>query len=287
MGYSHWSDEAFRSVSSGRRSAGAREIFRSGGSIDPLMDPAGLKVREARDSEHHPASVPIIVAFDVTGSMGHIPTQFAQESLGKLMTQLVEHRWVADPQVCFAAVGDAEVDRAPFQVGQFESGLEMDMWLTRIWIESGGGDGPESYLLPHWFAVHHTAVDSWEKREKKGYLFTIGDAENKPLTKAHVKRVFGHGPEGPVSDGDVVAAARERWEVFHVLVKHPSERLVSHWTDLVGDGLLVLENDRAISELIGAVIGVREGTLTRADGEAVLTGAGVAGSAAAKALSRV
>ena len=59
------------------------------------------------------------------------------------------------------AIGDAVSDRAPLQVGQFESGLEMDMWLTRIWLEGRGGDLPESYTLAHWFGAHHTATDAW------------------------------------------------------------------------------------------------------------------------------
>ena len=147
MGYSSWSDSAYRSVSSTRATASSAEIFRGETSIDPLMDPRQMTVREARDSEHHPNSIPILVAFDVTGSMGDIPTRFAKDMLGKLMTRLVEQRWVVDPQLLFAAVGDAVSDRAPLQIGQFESGLEMDMWLTRLWLEGGGGDAPESYLL--------------------------------------------------------------------------------------------------------------------------------------------
>src|SRR5512145_1408591 len=190
MGFSSWSDSAFRSIASRRSMAGAGEIFRKEPAIDPLMNPYRVSIREARDSEHHPRSVPVIVAFDVTASMGHIPTRFAKESLGRLMSQLVEHGWVTDPQILFGAVGDAVSDRAPLQVGQFESGLEMDLWLTRIWLESGGGDLAESYLLVHWFAAHHTATDAWDKRRKKGYLFTIGDAPNKSLTPHHVRRVF-------------------------------------------------------------------------------------------------
>jgi hypothetical protein len=140
MGYSEWSDVDYRGVTGARAAARGAELFRGEASVDPLMDPRGLGVREARDSEHHPRSVPIIVAFDVTGSMGDVPMRFAKDLLGRLMTRLVEHGWVSDPQVLFAAIGDAVSDRAPLQVGQFESGLEMDMWLTRLWLEGRGGD---------------------------------------------------------------------------------------------------------------------------------------------------
>jgi len=216
MGYSNWSGAAFGELAQSRASASAEEIFSQQQAVDPLMNPYRIGVREARDSEHHPQSVPIIVVFDVTASMGHIPTGFAKDSLGKLMSQLVENGWVADPQLLFGAVGDAVADRAPLQVGQFESGLEMDMWLTRLWLESGGGDLPESYLLAHWFAAHHTATDAWGKRRKKGYRFTIGDAPNKPLTASHVHRVFGYTPTAPVDDPSVLTATTERWNVFHI-----------------------------------------------------------------------
>ena len=285
MGYSAWSDEAFKSVSKARKGGAAREVFRGTRNIDPLMDPKGVKVRESRDSEHHPNSVPIIVAFDVTGSMGDIPTKFAQEWLGSLMRLLVEQGWVTDPQVLFAAVGDAVVDKAPLQIGQFESGLEMDMWLTRLFLEGGGGDAPESYLLPHWFAAHHTSCDAWEKRGKKGYLFSIGDATNKPLDAAQVERVFGYEPGGATADATVVGLAQEQWEVFHVLVtrgREPNVGLLAHWRKLVGEGLLVLDETKAICELMGVVMGLREGSIDAAAGLEILTTAGMDEAAARK-----
>ena len=288
MGYSSWSDTAYRSVTTAREGSAPAEIFRGEKSIDPLMDPRKLTVREARDSEHHPESVPIVVAFDVTGSMGHIPTRFAKDLLGALMLLLVEKGWVKDPQLCFAAVGDAVSDRAPLQVGQFESGLEMDQWLTRIWLESGGGDLPESYLLPHWFAAHHTATDAWEKRRKKGYLFSIGDAPNKPLVGAHVHRVFGYAPTTLVTDAAAIAAAEERYHLFHILVSNagaPSADLIDHWRGLLGDRVLVLEKTDAICALIGVVMGVVEGRLTKAAGHDHLVAAGMAYSAAAAVLA--
>ncbi len=285
LGYSDWSDAAYRDVSSGRTSTPSAEIFRGEASIDPLMDPRGVTAREARDSEHHPNSVPIIVAFDVTGSMGDIPTRFAQEMLGTLMTSLVEHGWVTDPQVLIAAIGDAVSDRAPLQIGQFESGLEMDMWLTRLWLEGKGGDIPESYTLAHWFAAYHTATDAWEQREKRGYLFTIGDAPHKPLQPSHIQRVFGGKPEQPTDSASVIAAAAERYHLFHIQVargRAPDPASVQDWTQLLGDRLLILDHTEAICDLIGVVMGIREQTVTPEDAQGLLVGAGMAASAASR-----
>jgi len=277
MGYSSWSDEAFRSVSRHRASAPSHEIFASKQTVDPLMDPRTIHRRESRDSEHHPNSVPIIVAFDVTGSMGYIPTAFAKEHLGTLMTKLIEDGWVTDPQVLFAAIGDAVCDRAPLQVGQFESGLEMDLWLTRIWLEGQGGDAPESYTLAHWFAAHRTVTDAWEKRGKKGYLFTIGDAVNKELKPAHLARVFGGKPTEPCRDHDVIAAASARWDLWHVLVRPDGQgsETAKAWRELLGRRVLVLRDPGGICDLLGVVMGIREGNLSLAQGRNQLVQANV------------
>lgn len=78
------------------------------------------KVREARDSEEHPNSFPIIIALDVTGSMGRIPYELITEGFPKLMKKIMDEG-VQDLQVCFVGIGDHYTDRAPIQVGQFES----------------------------------------------------------------------------------------------------------------------------------------------------------------------
>lgn len=291
MGYSRWSDAAYESVSATRVQLSSQEIFRGTRSIDPLMDPTALGpggVRESRDSEHHPTSVPIIVAFDVTASMGDIPTRFAQEHLGSLMRMLVEQGDVPDPQVLFAAVGDALVDQAPLQVGQFESGLEMDMWLTRLWLEGGGGDAPESYLLSHWFAAHHTATDCWAQRGRKGYLFSIGDAANKPLSAPQIQRVFGYAPSQPVEDAGIIAAAAERWELFHLLVtrgRRVKGGVRRSWRRLMGERMLLLDQTEAICTVIASLIGLSEGRLSAEAARARLLAAGVRSDQAEAMLS--
>lgn len=247
MGYSDWSAEAYSRVTTARAGAAHTEIFRGSRNIDPLMDPRRFTVREARDSEHHPQSTPIIVAFDVTASMGWIPERFATHLLGSLMRQLLERDQVTDPQICFVAIGDAVSDRAPLQVGQFESGLEMDLWLTRLWLEGRGGDPPESYTLAHWFAAHHTATDAWEKRRQKGFLFTIGDAENKPLQPVHVRRVFGYAPEQPVDDATVLAAAAERYHLCHLVCGKGAEASLAHWRERLENVIHLADIDTVCS----------------------------------------
>ena len=54
--------------------------------------------------------------------------------------------------------------------------------------ELGGGDGPEDYDLLWYFADKCTDTDSFNKRHKKGFCFTIGDASNHiKLTKEGIK----------------------------------------------------------------------------------------------------
>lgn len=266
MGYSNWSDTAYARLSSARSGAARSTIFTNTGRVDPAMNPHGLTVRESRDSAAHPDSNPIIVAFDVTGSMGRIPEQFARDKLGGLMRMLVERDFVVDPQVLFAAIGDAYTDRGPLQLGQFESGLEMDMWLTRIWLESGGGgQRRESYGLAHWFAARHTSTDCFEKRGKKGYLFTMGDELPWDLPAEHVKAVFGYDPERDFTIEEVVREAGERFEVFHVVVTEGHHgrdpEVLARWRELLGHRALVLPDSGGVCELVGAAIGVLEGSL--------------------------
>ena len=175
MGYGNYSHSAHQALTADRAALSRNEVFTQRG-CHALMDPRGLSVRECRDSAEHPNSLGIVFALDVTGSMGDIPELLARQELPTFMKLLTDCR-IADPQVLFMAIGDANSDRAALQVGQFETTAElMDQWLTWSYLEGGGGGtGSESYELAFYTLAQHTDMDCWAKRKKRGYLFLTGD----------------------------------------------------------------------------------------------------------------
>ena len=238
------------------------EVFTNTVSVDPALNPLDVKIREARDSAAHPESNAVAVFFDVTGSMGHIPVLFAKEKLGGLMRMLIGQGAITDPQILFGAVGDAYTDRSPLQIGQFESGLEMDDWLTKIHLEGGGGGGDhESYELPIWWAATHVAMDCLEKREKKGYLFVIGDEGYYPsLRSEQVKKIVGEDVQDmPIEE--VIALAQEKFEVFKICVRSGSyhDGGLAHWRRLMGERAIFLEDPNNVCEFIASQIAACEG----------------------------
>ena len=44
------------------------------------LNSAGQNIREARDSDEHPVSKPMVIAFDQTGSMGNVPRDMVMVS---------------------------------------------------------------------------------------------------------------------------------------------------------------------------------------------------------------
>src|SRR5690242_17716027 len=98
MGYGRWDDDAYRAAQAYRRGAGLadfgydasmRTVPRNSWRADPRMDPFRVGVRESRDSADHPTSTPIVVLFDVTGSMGTVPV-IVQQRLTRLHELLTE-----------------------------------------------------------------------------------------------------------------------------------------------------------------------------------------------------
>ena len=121
MGCGTYSSAAreIRAVENGYHSKSTRDIFTER-SLNSEMSPYGLDVRESRDSAEHPDSFPIIIALDVTGSMGSIPTYLVKKGLPDIMDKIIKSG-IKGPQVLFLGIGDHEYDDAPLQVGQFES----------------------------------------------------------------------------------------------------------------------------------------------------------------------
>ncbi len=252
-------DRILRAKAAGYSSKTINDIFTQNKEkrVHESMNPNGVLFREARDSGVHPFSFPIILALDVTGSMGHIPHELVKEGLPKLMGGIIEEG-LPDAALLFMGIGDHECDAYPLQVGQFESGdKELDMWLTRTYIESGGGgNAGESYLLAWYFAAFHTKTDAYEKRGQKGLLLTIGDEPNlKTLPASAIKEIIGNGQQS-YSDLELLAEAQKRYEVYHVSVPHSHRAAMAEigWKEILGQNCISVTDYKNIPDVIKSIV---------------------------------
>lgn len=258
MGHTSYSytDRIVRAESLGYYTKSSSEIFtqQKEQRVHESMQSQGIVLRESRDSEEHPNTVPIIVALDVTGSMGHIPHHMIKDGLPTLVSTIIQ-RGIKDPALLFLAIGDHECDQYPLQVGQFESGdEELDMWLTRTYIEGrGGGNDGESYGLAYYFAANHTQLDA-TKRGAKGFLFTIGDEPFlKSYPKSALKEVMGTSvvaEKNSYSMEELLKQAMKTYEVFHISLEHGYRDTDSGWKELLGDHLIVVKDYKEIPKII-------------------------------------
>lgn len=240
------------------RAASADKIFSR--SINNAMNPHGVMLRESRDSEEHPESLAIIIALDVTGSMGSVPLHLVREGLPHIMETILE-RGVKDPQVLFLAIGDHECDQAPIQIGQFESSDELlDKWLTDAFLEGGGGgnDG-ESYLLAWYFAAQRTEIDCLEKRGKKGFLFTIGDEPTlRSVPAVALKGIFGEGQFENCSANKLLEKVREKYDTYHIHITETGSGSRKHiqdgWKQLMPDGFIPVQRHSDVADTIAQTI---------------------------------
>lgn len=290
MGSSHWSDDFYNDRQATRAAAHIPTFHhdadvRAGRAtaIHEALDPAKLKngQREARDSVAHPNSKPVGFMLDVTGSMSGVP-RIVQTKLPLLMNTIIKNGHLADPQILVGAIGDAYSDQAPLQVGQFESGVEIDDDITRLFLEgNGGGQNKESYELALYFFARKVVSDAWEKRKEKGYLFMTGDEHPYDrATRDRVKRVFGDDIGEDITVEDLVKECEERWNIFFIIpagTSHASEAsLHKHWSDLLGpEHVIKLADASHICETVATAISYFEGATTPAKAASDLKASGV------------
>ena len=233
--------------------------------VNEALDPHGVN-RESRDSEEHPQSVGIVVAIDVTGSNGKNP-RIVQSNLPTLLG-LLQGSGVKDPQIMFMGVGDHHCDKAPLQVGQFESDNRMDKDLERIFIEEGGcGGGFESYLLAMHFLARHTTLDCVEKRDHKGYFFLLADElPREELDHRAIQEVLGHDVREDIPANQIFRELQEKYEVFILFPTTGSgysgnTRFHNHWRQIFPERLILVD-PQEMPQTIAAIVASREGQLT-------------------------
>ena len=142
-----------------------------------------------------------------------------------LFGQIMLQGYLEDPAISFAAIGDATCDQAPLQVGNFATGTALDGWLTKLWLEEGGGGtGRESYELAAFYYARRAVVTGREK----GYFFFTGDEGFYPeVSGEQVARLLG-GPDAArspdVPSRDVFAELAREFHVFFVYPKKGADK---------------------------------------------------------------
>lgn len=263
MGGGSWSSSTYKDISSSYVGKKSDDIFSD--SLKKDMNPKDLVIRESRDSDEHPESLAVMVWLDVTGSMGRIPENIIKNELGTLMDTVISNG-IKHPQILFGAIGDHISDSVPLQVGQYESSTEMlNHWLSSIHIEGhGGGQDRESYLQAWLVAGRHSAIDCYERRNQKGFLFTIGDeASWDTLDVNSLKSIMGYNQSENLTDKQLLAEAQKMYNVYHIHINEGSYRddpnVIGYWKEMLGERLIIMNDYHAISATIATIIAVQYG----------------------------
>lgn len=193
-------------------------------------------VRECVDSEEHPETIPVILALDVTGSMGQTAVEVAKE-LNVIMTDLYSR--VKDIEFCVMGIGDLMCDDSPIQMSQFESDIRIAEHMDKVYFEYGGGGNLyESYTAAWYMGLYHTKLDCWN-RGKKGIIITLGDEQLNPhLPQSALVEATGDSVQASVETKTLYPAVCEKFDVYHIDVDHRSYRdhgITPSWKSYMDD----------------------------------------------------
>ena len=277
MGYGTWTASSYSDYTTKSRGLSADEFAASkdftaqtmytSRHLSKELNPANI-TRECCDSDEHPDTFPVILALDVTGSMGGAAMKVAQK-LNEIMTNLYEDNGVKDIEFCVMGIGDLAYDTAPIQISQFESDIRIAEQLDKVYFEAGGGGNKyESYTAAWYMGARHCSLDCW-KRGKKGIIITMGDELPNPyLPKAQLTRVTGDKLQDDINTPDLLQEVKEKFNVYHISVKDRETSYTmyqnwydedSKWKELLGNNYYVASLDELAAVIVNII---KENTLS-------------------------
>lgn len=228
--------------------------------LDPALDPKGV-IRECRDSDEHPNTFPVILALDVTGSMG-VATKNCAAKLNDIMTEL--YGKINDIEFMMMGIGDLSYDHAPIQATQFESDVRIMDQTTKIWFEKGGGGNAfESYTAAWYFGLHHTDLDCW-KRGKKGLIITMGDEPLNPYLPGNELQArldkYQKGYPVSIDTNKLYDEVIKKFNVFHIAITDLESSFARYetgirdtWGKLLGERCM-FANSQDLPQVIGRIV---------------------------------
>ena len=262
MGWGSWTTASYTtavrsmgfSSTTAMASANVQEVYREN-RLNPLLNPKNV-VRECLDTEEHPETIPVILALDVTGSMGSAATMCASK-LDEIMKELYDK--VKDVEFLMMGIGDLACDDAPIQASQFESDIRILDQTTKVYFEGGGGGNSyESYTAAWYFGLHNTKLDCW-KRGKKGIIITMGDEPLNPyLPGRRLSEVLGASTQD-IDTEVLYKEVCEKYDVYHIAITNNScydrykDEIKDSWGKLLNQHLIIATSNelpKIISEIV-------------------------------------
>lgn len=238
--------------------------------IDSALNPYRV-LRECCDSEEHPNTIPVILALDVTGSMGQSAVEVAKK-LNVIMTNLYEK--VKDVEFMIMGIGDLAYDSYPIQASQFESDIRIAEQLDKLYFEfGGGGNSFESYTAAWYFGLRHTKLDCWN-RGKKGIIITMGDERLNPYLPikgyhSGLIAATGDSLQGDIETKDLYNEVIQKFDLYHLNVNHrygyDQEGIIASFKEYLDDDhFKTVTLDSIAGEIINIVINAsKENTETQ------------------------
>ena len=232
--------------------------------MDDSLNPRLFSIRECVDSDEHPNTIPIILALDVTGSMGRSCKETA-EALGVIMESLYEKH--KDIEFCVMGIGDLAYDSAPIQMSQFESDVRIAEALDKIYMEhGGGGNSYESYTAAWWMGLNRTSLDRINKQGKKGIIITMGDEPLNPYLPVNELNDAVNGKvQSDINTNALYEEASNKFDIFHIAIdddgncyRDYKDRIQSSFGQILGQRLVVSTIDnlaKTITECIDNALG--------------------------------
>jgi hypothetical protein len=213
--------------------------------MDEGLDPKKFTIRECVNSEEHPNTVPVILALDVTGSMGSACSETAA-AIGKIVINLFNR--FKDVEFCIMGIGDLAYDRAPIQMSQFESDVRIAEALDKVYMEhGGGGNSYESYTAAWYMGLYHTKLDCFDKQNRKGIIITMGDEPLNPYLPVEElnEETNGHA-QGDVDTDKLYVDASKKFDIYHIAIddkacmyRYYKGEIENTWAKLLGSNFKV------------------------------------------------
>lgn len=208
---------------------------------------------------------PIVDIIDVTGSMGDW-SKIIFDKLPVFIGQIMQHGYLSDPSISYAAVGDAVYpDSAPFQVCDFEHTTALDNMLSQIWLESGGGSQHhESYQDMAYFYARHCTLHG------QGFPFLFFNADEAFYDTVDPQIVRKHFKDSiqPITAREIF---RELCSKFNVFLLHKpygggrdslDRQIVEEWREAIGNRVVILRDPKANIDMKLGIIAILSGTRT-------------------------